>query len=98
VDYAIGLVKELKEAEKAALRGRVHESNKCIESAQEMITTLVESGCLTKSVASPITDDMSEAHSEMDGKKKAGMLWGIVGNIHYDLATDVADFCQSEGR
>jgi len=94
VDYAIGLIKELKEAEKKAVEGKISESNTLIESAQEMLGELVKAECLTKAVAAPTTDNLLDARAEENPKAKAAILWGTVGGIHYDLATDVANFCQ----
>jgi hypothetical protein len=98
VDYAIGFIKELKEAEIQARKGKVAESNRYIETAQEMLNDLVKAGCVTQAVAAPTTDDLADAHSETDLAKKAAKARAIVGTIHYDLATDIAHFCQTKKR
>jgi len=94
VDYAIGLIKELKEAERNAELGKIRESNDNIKSAHDMIDVMVRDECLTKAVVAPISEDLSEAFTETESKAKAMKLSSIIGALHYDLASDVARFCQ----
>ncbi len=96
VDHAIGFVKTVWEA-LHDVHTRPADAQFKIKVAQDMLDELVKSECVTEDVAAPIADDLAEAYTETDLTKKANRLDSILRIYHYDLASNIADFCQRRG-